>query len=144
MPTLLNLIKEITTDIPDILSSNESIFIRGRNITPNAQAKCVAKTMQGDWHELTLVMFIQEHAIDNPEWTPEGEIEALKADGLSEDWDIIEILEQVVTAKEVSQLLGIKVDTVLDACEKKQILSRRSGTTYLMYLPDAKKRWDKK
>jgi len=52
-------------------------------------------------------------------------------------------LAEVVTPSEVSDELGIKEDTVRDACQNGWITARKSGKTWLIRRRDAEKRWKK-
>lgn len=149
MTKLLEALETVITNIPDILTMDDSIYIRGRKIAPDVSAK-IAPTddrhieNERGWYILELVCFIQEHAIDKPT-TAEAELAELQErDWLRQDQEIVAMLSEVVTSKEVAELFGVKEDTVRDACQQKQIVARKSGGTWLMAMHDAKTRWGKK
>lgn len=96
-----------------------------------------------NWHELACIQDIQIHACES-DWTPEKEIESLNKNGLLEDIDNIDILQEVITPKEAEELYGVKLITVYDACKNNHILARQSGSTWLFLRSDAEKRWGNK
>jgi hypothetical protein len=50
-------------------------------------------------------------------------------------------LEQVITAAECSQLLGVESSVIRRACERGQVAARKSGGTWLILKSDAEYRW---
>ena len=149
MATLIEVIQSAITNIPDVLTMDESIYIRGRRIAPDVAAK-IAPTddkhteNERGWYLLEIVEFIQEHVLEEST-TAEDELTKLQErDWLRQDQETIEMLHEVVTSKEVSELFGVKEDTVRDACQQKQIVARKSGATWLMLRSAAKARWGNK
>ena len=146
MTKLLEILETILENTPDILTMDDAIYIKGRRIAPDVLAKIAPTDDQHvengrGWYILEIVEFIQEH---DPT-TPETELANLQQRGwLRQDQEIVAMLHEVVTAKEIAALFGIKEDTVRDACQRRQIVARKSGTTWLLMLEEAKQRWGKK
>jgi hypothetical protein len=51
-------------------------------------------------------------------------------------------LDRVWTVAECAQIFGLDVSTVRRACERKQVLARKSGATWLISVYDAQSRWN--
>lgn len=144
---LLELLSEIGTNIPHVLTMEDAIYIRGRNIRPESIAKIAPAddraAMNGKgWRQLAYLEAIQQHFLAGS--TAAQEIADLAEYGLSEDQDALETLRQVITPSGVEQRYGVPADTVRDACQKGQILAVKSGDTWIMLDYDAQERWGEK
>ena len=146
MARLLEIIQSALVDMPDTLTMDDGIYIRGRIIKPDAIAKIGPtddrKAYTG-WHLVDPVQFVQLRHIEQDMNAEDIMRDLLERGWLREDQYAFETLEQIVTAAEVSELWGVKEDTVRDACQRRQIVARKSGGTWLMLYNDAEKRWKK-
>lgn len=146
MPRLLQVLSEIMNEIPDTLTDTNAVYVRGRNVRPDMIARVASarrarydEMRAAGWRMAENVTIVQEHALAGA--TPESEIARLRKDGLREDREGIEILRTVLTAAEASFLWGIDPRIVRDACEKGQILARKSQGTWLILREEALRRW---
>lgn len=141
---LLELLKEVGANIPDTLTMDNAIYIRGRKVHADAIAKIAsvddhASMNAKGWRMLENVEIVQQHFLAGS--TPDREISDLAECGLAEDHDALETLRQIVTPSAVEQRYGTPADTVRDACQTGQILAVKSGDTWIMLDYDAKERW---
>lgn len=126
--TLVEAVGRIVSDCDAYLSSEEDLYIQGREIKPTALARFATEHPGRGWHLLEPVGYVAEDDIE--EVLPL--IEKLARRGLWEDQEAMSLLEDVVTPAEVAEHYKITHDAVLKAIKRNRILSRQSGKTHLM------------
>lgn len=144
---LLDAIRSVTTDIPDVLTMDAAIYVRKRRFAADSLAKIAPADDEDDlaahgWHMLDYVMFVQQRALDGV--SPEDLVFELQMSLLLRDRDRREIIEQVVTAQLAADLFGVQYDTAVDACQQGHIFAMKSAGTWLMLRDDAEARWGKR
>ena len=141
-PTLAQIIEKIAAAPDTFLGSSEDVYIQGHDIHLNSLAVISAERPGEDWHLWECVQYVAEDVID--EKSTQQIIAESKKRGLREEVAAREVLGEVITAAEAATLYGLAEDSVRKACQRHQLVARKSGGTWLLLREDAESRWGKK